>query len=106
MKAAFILIISFITIASSFARDCRDDVSVYFYTMNEARDYDDQGVSNGFVVLESGEEFISNAVAVVNEFDFTVLAFEGYSDDNKGFGVEVLLVQPETCEIIDITRTF
>ncbi len=106
MKSLFFLLISLLVVSSSYARECHDDVKVYFYVINEERQYDDQGISNGHLILEKGEKIVSNEVAVVNERKQTVFAYEGYSDDEKGFAVEVILVDPISCEILDIVRTY
>jgi len=106
MKAFLLSLISFLVFSNSYAQGCHDDVQVYFYVINEERQYDDQGISKKHLTLEKGQQMVSNEVPVTNNFAMTVLAFEGYSDDAKGFGVEVILVDPNSCEILDIVRTY
>lgn len=102
MKSALLLLSSLLFSTNVLA--CYSQaVSIYTETMNERR-HDNIHVYKEAVQLKSGQSY--ETYGVVFEYEQDVLIFEGSSEFMSGFGVEAIVLEPNTCRLIEMVQVY
>lgn len=102
MKSLLVLISSILFSANAVA--CYSQaVSVYTQAMNERR-HDNIHVYNEAVQLKAGQSY--DSYGVIFEYEQDVLIFEGSSEFMSGFGVEAIVLEPNTCRLIEMVQVY
>ena len=100
---SLLLVLSSLLFSTNLMACYSQALSVYTSAMNERR-HDNIHVYKEAVQLNAGQSY--ETYGVVFEYEQDVLIFEGSSEFMSGFGVEAIVLEPNTCRLIEMVQVY
>lgn len=100
----FVAIISTFMLLTTSAFACYDQAFSFYNQEMTARHHQDIHVHKDAVQLVAGEVY--EMYGVKFEYDQNVMIYEGSSEFMSGFGVEAIVLEPNTCRLIEMVQVY